>query len=70
MRIHINSNKLVVYPEHVNVDELNFLSRTIKNNSLLSYSIDDKSKMHIIGNNSEMYNLLYELSKDFDVELI
>ena len=70
MKIHINSNKLVVYPEHVNVDELNFLSRTIKNNSLLSYSIDDKSKMHIIGNNSEMYNLLYELSKNFDIELI
>lgn len=60
MKIHINSNKLVVYPEHVNVDELNFLSRTIKNNSLLSYSIDDKSKMHIIGNNSEC--IIYYMS--------
>lgn len=70
MKIHINSNKLVVYPTHVNIDELNFLSKTMRNNSFLSYSIDDMSRMHIVGNSSELFRLLYELSKDFDVELI
>lgn len=70
MKININSSKLIVYPNYVNVDELNFLSRTIKNNSLLSYSIDNMSRMHIVGNSSELFRLLYELSKDFDVELI
>lgn len=70
MKIHINSNKLVVYPEHINADELIFLSRTIINNFLLSYKLDDYSKMHIFGSRNELFNLLYELSKDFDVELI
>ena len=70
MKIHINSDKLIVYPEHVNVDELNFLSRTINNDFLLSYKLDDYSKMHIFGSRNELYKLLYVLSKDLDIELI
>ena len=70
MKINILSNRLIVKSINMTESEKKSLFDYINSDSLLNCNIDSYLNFYIYGKQEAMYNLLFEMSKDFDVELI
>lgn len=70
MKINILSNRLIVKPININESERKKLFDYLNSDCLLSYNIDSYFNIYIYGKQESMYELLFEMSQNFDVELI
>lgn len=70
MMINILMGQLIVRDKNINPMEKYSLIAYLNCDSQLSYLVDERFDMYIHGDYEAMYKLLFEMSKNFDVELI
>ena len=70
MKVNILIGQLIVRDKNINSMEKDVLINYLNSDCQLSYLVNEKFDMFIHGGYEPMYKLLFEMSKNFDVELI
>lgn len=67
--IFINPERLIIGTEDISAKTLHFITQLIEDNEL-AYLINSDNQLFVEGKKSKLYNVLYAISKFYDINLV